>query len=187
MNPNSFIGQALRWAKIASSKTGLYTSLILAQWIDETGWGGPDWYVRCNPGNISENGLTIVYPSLYAGVNAYINLINNQYPNLRTGATPQAQAIRLGASNWASSHYDITGGGVGSDLINIITTYNLERFDSMSTTPNYNDRQFVALAPTPTGKGYWILDSYGEVYSFGDAEYFGGLTPEGQQVGTPQA
>ena len=37
------------------------------------------------------------------------------------------------------------------------------------------------------GKGYWILDSYGEVYSFGDAEYFGGLTPEGQQVGTPQA
>lgn len=33
--------------------------------------------------------------------------------------------------------------------------------------------QAVALTPTPTGKGYWILTADGGVYSFGDAEYYG--------------
>lgn len=33
--------------------------------------------------------------------------------------------------------------------------------------------QAVALTPTPTGKGYWILTADGGVYSFGDAQYYG--------------
>jgi hypothetical protein len=31
----------------------------------------------------------------------------------------------------------------------------------------------VNLVPTPTGKGYWIITVRGEVFSFGDAQYFG--------------
>ncbi len=33
----------------------------------------------------------------------------------------------------------------------------------------------VAFAPTPTGKGYWILTADGGVFSFGDAVYLGRL------------
>lgn len=33
----------------------------------------------------------------------------------------------------------------------------------------------VALAATPTGKGYWEVHSDGGVFAFGDARYFGGL------------
>jgi hypothetical protein len=31
----------------------------------------------------------------------------------------------------------------------------------------------VAGAPTPTGKGYWLVDGEGQVYTFGDATYHG--------------
>lgn len=33
----------------------------------------------------------------------------------------------------------------------------------------------AALAWTPTGEGYWILDAEGAVFSYGDAQYFGGV------------
>ena len=38
------------------------------------------------------------------------------------------------------------------------------------------------IASTPSGNGYWILHSDGSVWSFGDAQYFGGLNP-GAPVG----
>ncbi len=31
----------------------------------------------------------------------------------------------------------------------------------------------VAIAPTPTGNGYWILDENGGVFGFGDAHFHG--------------
>ena len=34
---------------------------------------------------------------------------------------------------------------------------------------------FVDLAPTPSGKGYWVVDANGKVYAFGDARKLGGL------------
>lgn len=36
-------------------------------------------------------------------------------------------------------------------------------------TPNAVD-----LEPTPTGRGYWVVDQQGRVYAFGDATYLGG-------------
>lgn len=33
----------------------------------------------------------------------------------------------------------------------------------------------VCLTPTPSGQGYWLCSSTGAVYSFGDAQYHGGL------------
>lgn len=38
------------------------------------------------------------------------------------------------------------------------------------------------IASTPSGNGYWILHSDGSVWSYGDAQYFGGLNP-GAPVG----
>jgi len=33
----------------------------------------------------------------------------------------------------------------------------------------------LGMAPTPTGKGYWLLAADGGLFSFGDAGYFGSL------------
>lgn len=33
----------------------------------------------------------------------------------------------------------------------------------------------VTFAPTPTGKGYWLVTSDGGVFAFGDAAYLGRL------------
>jgi hypothetical protein len=35
----------------------------------------------------------------------------------------------------------------------------------------------VDLAPTPDGLGYWLVSASGSVYTFGDARYFGSLSP----------
>ncbi|MBC7949168.1 MAG: lamin tail domain-containing protein [Chitinophagaceae bacterium] len=34
----------------------------------------------------------------------------------------------------------------------------------------------TGITPTPTGNGYWLTDSEGSVYIFGDAAYFGSMT-----------
>lgn len=41
--------------------------------------------------------------------------------------------------------------------------------------PNIPNSQakIVAFAPTPTGKGYWIVTADGAVFAFGDAQYHG--------------
>ena len=39
----------------------------------------------------------------------------------------------------------------------------------------YAASQDVFLAPTPSGHGYWMADSTGDVFSFGDAQFHGSL------------
>jgi len=38
----------------------------------------------------------------------------------------------------------------------------------------------VGMAPTPDGRGYWLVDSAGDVYSFGDAAFHGSLASVGE-------
>ena len=41
------------------------------------------------------------------------------------------------------------------------------------------NKPVVAMAPTPDGKGYWLVSSDGGVFNFGDASFYGstgGLT-----------
>ena len=37
------------------------------------------------------------------------------------------------------------------------------------------NKPVVGMAPTPSGKGYWLLAADGGLFSFGDAAYFGSL------------
>ena len=74
-NPAAFWSEALPWARTAAADTGLFVSLVLAQWADETEYGGVDWSPRNNPGNIGDpaQGGQTTFPTLQAGVNAYIS------------------------------------------------------------------------------------------------------------------
>jgi peptidoglycan/xylan/chitin deacetylase (PgdA/CDA1 family) len=37
------------------------------------------------------------------------------------------------------------------------------------------DQPVVAMAPTPTGRGYWLVAADGGIFAFGDAHYFGSM------------
>src|SRR5206468_486379 len=44
-------------------------------------------------------------------------------------------------------------------------------------------KPIVAMTPTPSGKGYWLVASDGGVFAFGDAGYFG--STGGRRLGRP--
>jgi hypothetical protein len=54
-------------------------------------------------------------------------------------------------------------------------TYNGPEEPLMAGDPDIADANapLVAFAPTPTGKGYWLVTADGAVYAFGDAPYLG--------------
>ena len=150
MGNSSFFTTALKYAKQASSQTGVLTSVILAQWADETAYGGIDWSVYNNPGNVGDpdRGGQLTFPTLQAGVDEYISTLNqSNYNNVRQAIGWRAQCVALGSgphpnqypyNSWAVSGYDDNGysRGVpfpdlnfGIDLINIIEDYNLTQYD----------------------------------------------------------
>lgn len=135
MDPETFFATALPWARIASRLTGVNVSVVLAQWADETGYGGPDWSPDNNPGNVgnTEHGGQVTYPTLAAGVTAYVRtMLLPYYVDVRGwGPTPaevDASAVNLGKSPWAAGHYD-NGHGPGSALLAIMGQFDLYQYD----------------------------------------------------------
>lgn len=129
MTPDAFFAEALPWAQKAHALCYVLVSVILAQWADETGYGGPDWSPNNNPGNVgSYDGKPVAtFPTLQAGVDAYVQTMNlDYYTAVREATTADAQATALGESPWASGHY---GKPPGSDLIAIIDNYDLTQYD----------------------------------------------------------
>lgn len=129
MTPDEFFAEALPWAQQAHPQTNVLVSVILAQWADETGYGGPDWSPNNNPGNVGsyDNQPVATFPTLQDGVNAYIHTMNlPYYTAVRDATTWQSQATELGKSPWASGHY---GNPPGSDLIAIIDNHDLTKYD----------------------------------------------------------
>lgn len=129
MAPEEFFAEALPWAQQAHPPTSVFVSVILAQWADETGFGGPDWSPNNNPGNVGsyDNQPVATFPTLQAGVDAYIQTMNlPYYTAVRESKTWATQAHALGLSPWASGHY---GAPPGADLISIINTYDLTKYD----------------------------------------------------------
>lgn len=188
MTPAEFIAAALEWAEEAHAQTGVLTSVILAQWAEETGWGGPDWSPNNNPGNVGsfDNQPVARFPTIAAGVAAYIDLMNAAdrpefAKTIRTGATPADQARLLGAANpvWASGRYD-NGGGPGSALIAIIQDNNLAAYDSRP--PNRKDPRVTSMTAGgqlhvfgPDGQGrpsHWWQNLPGTEPANAPADYF---------------
>jgi hypothetical protein len=124
-----FFTSALPYATLALSRTNVLTSVILAQWADETGYNWPPRYN--NPGNVGDPsyGGQTGYPTIEIGVEAYIQtLLLPYYIHVRTGTTDLQQCVALGQSPWAASHYN-DGSGPGTVLVAIINENNLTRFD----------------------------------------------------------
>ncbi len=149
MTPQTFWPEALPWAQQAHAQTGVLTSVILAQWAIETEYGGTDWAVAHNPGNVgSFNGQPVAsFPTLAEGVAAYIQLMNAPDrpefgATIRKNPSYATQAYLLGAANpvWATSRYALPGGKPGSEIVSIIASNNLTQYDGTpAPTP----------APTP--------------------------------------
>lgn len=127
MTPASFAASYGGAADQAAGATGLSRWTVLTQWALETGWCAPNsgcpWSnlagitchggCSCNqagfcrysdPGAFAADYAGVLHNGLYAGVLA------------SAGTTLRLQMAALGASPWASSHYD-AGGGPGSSLM----------------------------------------------------------------------
>lgn len=105
----TFINDYGSYAQIAAQQTGVPWQTILAQWANETGWGtSPAFVTGHNFAGVSPGGSVAYYPSVSAGLAAYIQTLNLPiYASVRTAAAqgPVAAAAALGQSPWAGSHY----------------------------------------------------------------------------------
>lgn len=129
--PAAFFADVAPDAKIASARTGVPVSVILAQWAIETGYGTSSaWLTGHNYAGVSPGGHVASYTDRPSGLAAYISTLSSQfYAAVRGAGSPSAAAVALGDSPWAASHY----GGHGADLQTVITTNNLARFDTGAT------------------------------------------------------
>lgn len=171
MIPAAFIAAALPFALQAHAATDVHPSVILAQWADENGFVWPPPFN--NPGNVGDtsHGGQQGYPSIAAGVAAYIQTMNLGYYNaVRAPGSAVEQATALGRSPWAAGHY---GSPPGSNLVALISQYDLTRYDGPPAPPAPPGGSDM-IAPTPSGNGYWLVTATGAVYTFGDAQYLGG-------------
>jgi hypothetical protein len=130
---NSVLSPAIRCA----ADTGLLTSVVLAQWADETAYGtSRAWVFGHNPAGVSPGGKIASYPSPAAGFDAYVQTMNlHYYDPVRAAKVGGAvgQAYALGASPWAGGHYCAAGQRQGQSLVDIIESYDLAAYDGVET------------------------------------------------------
>ena len=160
----SFFSDYLATAKKASAQTGVLVSVILAQWGDETGYGGSVAFVQGHnfagvtiPGSPMITGVT-AYQNNAAGLASYIQTMNlSTYSTVRSARGWNSQCVALGESRWSTAHYDakdyLAGRPIGSpgiDLITIIETNNLTQYDTGSSGPATTARTpFTGLPMAP--------------------------------------
>lgn len=149
MSNASFFTTYLNDAKACSTQNGFLTSVILAQWADETGYGGSlsNASTLWNFAGISAGGGVNSFGTEALGIAAYVSNTKQSYLNnvrAASGSTAQCQALGKGAGNgttgpyWAASGYDYNDYQAGHargtfnfgvDLISIIKSYNLTQYD----------------------------------------------------------
>ena len=174
----------------AAADTGLWTSVVLAQWANETFFGTSRAFLQGNNfAGVSPGGVVASYPSQSAGLSAYIETMNlATYDGVRAAKEVGAreQAIVLGASPWAGGHYEnAANAGPGSALVDLIDGLNLGAYDGAEDQlnpppPTMEDPQ-MHCTDLATG-GVWATDENGDGYGFLGAPYPGGLNahPEWQ-------
>lgn len=177
-----FITNYAAEAARAAADTGLWTSVVLAQWINETAAGTSRAFVLGNNfAGVSPGGKIASYPSKAAGLAAYIDTMNSHiYDPVREAkkAGPRDEAVALGESRWAEGQYKAIGGGPGSALVGIIDSLNLTAYDGAEgqinpKPPTVEDPTMQCTDPI-TG-GVWATDDNGAGYGFLGAGYPGGL------------
>jgi hypothetical protein len=157
-----FFPVALPYALQVHTSTGVLTSVLLAQCADETGYGGPDWTVAHNPGNVGsfDNVPVHTFPTLEAGTLAWAQTYKNGlYGPVLAAVGWQDQCIALGESPWSSAHYD-DGNGPGSALIWIVVNFNLTRYDTedimgIAASANSFQRDLYQEQPDGSVKHWW--------------------------------
>lgn len=149
-----FINDYAPYAMQAQQATGINAQLILAEWGNEVAWG-TDWAEKNNIGNVGVygGGPNPSYGTIQQGVQAYINFINSnsRYQAVKNAGVnnPQAQAVALGESGYASGGYN-NGSGPGSSLIADMDEVAQNGFGSAVTqAPNPN----VAGSASSSGAG----------------------------------
>lgn len=182
-SPATFWAEALPWARqVHAAMPEMFVSVVLAQWAEETAYGGPDWSPNNNPGNVgSFDGQPVnKFPTMQTGVNAYMQTLQNgYYPAVLAAKTWAAQCYALGVSPWASGHYEAAGGPPGEDLIKIVENYNLTQYDGAAPTPtpptptSHTEDNMIAH-DTATG-GYWVARANADIYTYAGAPYIGPL------------
>jgi Mannosyl-glycoprotein endo-beta-N-acetylglucosaminidase len=151
---SAFFAAALPFAQQAHVATNVETSVILAQWADETGYTWPAQ--GNNPGNVGNtaHGGMVNYPTVEAGVQAYIEtMLLGYYAAVRNAQGWQAQCYRLGESPWAGGHYEAGGAPPGNDLVKIVNANNLTQYDSPPPQPPapQEDQMITAFEDTDPG------------------------------------
>ena len=194
MTAAGFIEQMGPAAVSCAGQVGWWPSTVLAQWCNETGFGSsPYWTQGHNPAGISPGGQVAAYPNVAAGLAAWVQTADaHYYDGVRAahGAGWQAEAEALGRSPWAAGHYlgnppaDYPGGS----LVQIIAEHGLTAYDGTMTappvvTPPPATPAAVAIASSPSGKGYWLVRSDGGVFAYGDAQFHGSMG--GQPLAAP--
>jgi hypothetical protein len=132
----------LSLAKKCKNETGIPVSVILAQWILETGAFKSNLFRYCynlagikyHQAYTNSNGFTC-YPSLEAAADDWIRTIRlGYYDNVRRTAS-QTNVVEdiikaLGESPWDAGHYN-NGQGAGSSLQALYKADNLQVFDAL--------------------------------------------------------
>jgi hypothetical protein len=130
----AFLGNLAYDAQQAGEEIGWWPSVVLAQWADETDWGQSPAFVNGhNLAGVSPGGVIASYPSIAAGLAAYIGTARSDlYDPVRAAKPlgPSAQALALGRSDWATGKYIAEGSSTpGSALVALIADNDLTRFD----------------------------------------------------------
>jgi hypothetical protein len=148
------------WAGTGSSLEANYL------WMYDDGWGGS----AASTSNIDCTSL------LGIGCWGHRDIILQQFQtcSLR-GVNSQAPTLVMGAA------YSGTGNPSGSLAAVLEDTCGGMPSDVTVTWPQVEQRldipsPVVGMAPTPDGKGYWLVGGNGAVLAFGDAHYYGSIS-----------
>jgi hypothetical protein len=149
----SFYTEVLPDARIASERTGVPVSVVLAQWGVETGYGtSAAWLEGSNFAGVSAGGRPVRYRDRAEGLAAYIKtMLSPRYESVRAAGSADESAKALAASAWDAGHY-----GDGATLLSVLERDHLTRFDNASQTETVTRAGFEVpgWVPGVGGRGF---------------------------------
>ena len=80
-------------------------------------------------------------------------------------------ATGTGGSPTTPGRYEFAAKACKGDVLSTAT------FEVASPTPDQTAKDYVGIAATSDGQGYWLLQSNGDVAAYGDAHSYGSLSP----------